>query len=168
MMILGHSSLLISDYILTQAAKNNKSLTPFQLIKLIFIAHGAHLAATGNPLISDRVEAWKHGPVIPVLYHELKVYGDQPVSRLRYCGTQASSDARDAFFRDVLSDDKREIIGDVLEEYGDWSVSEIYEMCHEKDSPWGQCYTGEYGTEIPDSIIQRYYETELREPYPAQ
>ena len=43
--------MLIADYILRQAAKSGCYLTPFQLIKLVFISHGRHLATTGEPAL---------------------------------------------------------------------------------------------------------------------
>ena len=167
-MILGHSSLLVSDYILTQAAKSDIRLTPFQIIKLVFIAHGRHLAVTNKPLLIDRIEAWKHGPVIPVLYHELKIYEDSPVSTLRYCNTPVNSNIRDKFFNSILSKDALNVINEVVKEYGDWTVSELYQLCHEDESPWATCYTGRYGVEIPDSVIQTYYKSEMVEPYQTQ
>ena len=130
-MILGRSSLLISDYILTLTAKRNIPLTQFQVIKLVFIAHGRHLAAMNEPLISDRIEAWKHGPVIPVLYQALRVYGDSPVRHLRYCGTPANSNIRNEFFHSILSDADRTIIDCVVDDYGDWTMNELYQLCHE-------------------------------------
>ena len=162
------NSLLISDYILLQAAKQNIRLTPFQIIKLVFISHGRYLAITNKPLISDRIEAWKHGPVIPVLYHELKIFGDDYISTLRYCGTSVNSNKRNRFFSDILSDDKRAVIDEVVYEYGDWTVAELYRLCHERGSPWDMCYTGEYGVEIPDHIIKQYYKSEMIESYPLQ
>ena len=160
-MIPGYSSILVADYILRRAAVASIGLTQFQIIKQTFIAHGRHLAVTGKPLILDRIEAWKHGPVIPVLYQALKVYGNGPVPAFSYCGTPASSDERDEFFKNTLPDQARSIIEGVVRDYGDWSVSEIYQLCHEPGTPWKTCYTGEYGVEIPDSVIQQYYESQM-------
>lgn len=159
---LGYSSILIADYILMRAAMSGTAMTPFELIKNVFIAHGRYLACTGKPLISDRIEAWKHGPVIPVLYHELKIYGDATIPSLRYCGTPTEkSPSREKQFNDVLSVTERTIIDDVVCEYGSWTMPELYQLCHEKGSPWYQCYTGERGVEIPDYTIKAYYESEM-------
>ena len=161
-MIFGRSSLLISDYMLMRAAGLGQALTPFELIKRVFIAHGRHLAVTGKPLIADRIEAWKHGPVIPVLYHELKIYGDDPVPALRYCGTPTEkSPSREESFNDVLSEAERHIIDGVVNDYSDWGMPEMYQLCHEEGTPWAKCYTGAYGVEIPDPVIKEYYESEM-------
>ena len=160
----GHSSVLISDYTVNRYGCR---FTPFQLIKMVFISHGRTLAALkGQPLIRDRIEAWKHGPVIPVLYHELKIWGDRPVRGLHYCGTipgadEATDSERSTFFESILSDSERSIIDGVVEEYNDWSFGDLQRLCHEPGSPWDLHYNGQFGTEIPDSTIRAYYIGEL-------
>lgn len=155
----GHSSLLVSDYIVNSY---ERALTPFHLIKLVFMSHGRTLAALGRPLIRDRVEAWKYGPVIPVLYHELKVWGDRPVQTLHYCGTAPGVESkRHEFFASVLPHDERSIIDDVAKEYGGWSFGDLRLLCHGPGSPWDQHYDGNFGTEIPDSTIRSYYTGEM-------
>ena len=158
----GHSSLLISDYIVN---KHGCGFTPFQLIKMVFISHGRTLAALGRPLIHDRIEAWKYGPVIPVLYHELKMWGDRQVRALHYCGTtreegRVNTD-RDRFFKSVLSTGEIAIVDGVVSEYGGWSFGALQRLCHESGSPWDRHYDGRQGTEIPDSTIRDYYTAEM-------
>ncbi len=159
----GHSSLLISDYIVNG---HSGQFTQFYLIKMVFISHGRALAALRMPLIRDRIEAWKYGPVIPVLYHELKMWGDAPVKTLHYCGTVPGADkeadsARSTFFNSILSSNERYIIDRVVEEYGDWSFGDLRRLCHAPGSPWDKHYDKKFGTEIPDSTIQAYYNKEM-------
>ena len=54
----GRASMLIADYVLRQVAKSGHSITPFQVIKTVFISHGRYFAVTGEPLIRDRIDAW--------------------------------------------------------------------------------------------------------------
>ena len=132
---------------------------------MVFISHGRALAALRTPLIRDRIEAWKHGPVIPVLYHELKIWGSELVCALHYCGTMTSDNhaalERSRFFNSVLSENERLIIDGVVKEYGDWSFNDLRRLCHEPGSPWDTHYDGDFGTEIPDHTIQSYYTHEL-------
>lgn len=53
-----------------------------QLLKLVYIAHGWHLAALGKELFAEPVQAWKYGPVVPSLFHEFKAFGAGPINRL--------------------------------------------------------------------------------------
>lgn len=154
----GFSSLLISDYIVN---KHGGKFTPFHLIKMVFISHGRTLAALKKPLIRDRIEAWKYGPVIPILYHELKLWGDAPVQSLHYCGTSPDDEDRRLFFETVLPEKERYLIDLTVNDYGDWSFWDLRKLCHEYDSPWDIHYDGELGTEIPDSTIQEYYINEM-------
>ena len=62
-----HSSIRIAVEFL-ELAKNQthyKEITTMQLLKLVYIAHGWMLGLYDKPLISDEVEAWQYGPVIP-------------------------------------------------------------------------------------------------------
>ena len=93
--------------------------------------------------------------------HYSNPYGDGLVPTLRYCGTPANSDARDKFLQDTISKKERDVINGVVSDYGDWTMSELYQLCHEPGSPWDTCYTGEYGVEIPDSVIRQYYKSEM-------
>jgi len=58
-----------------------RNLTPLKLQKLIYYAHGWHLALRDQPLIDELIEAWEYGPVVPNVYHEFKEFGNQPITR---------------------------------------------------------------------------------------
>jgi uncharacterized phage-associated protein len=55
-----HSSINVAKWFVDKAAKEGKTLTPLQLMKLVYIAHGWMLGTYGRPLIKDRIEAWKY------------------------------------------------------------------------------------------------------------
>ena len=39
-----------------------------------------HLGETGLPMFPEDFEAWDYGPVVPSLYHDLKMFGGGPVA----------------------------------------------------------------------------------------
>jgi uncharacterized phage-associated protein len=62
------TAFTVADEILKIAKRKGLHITPMQLLKLVYIAHGWSLAILGRDLFPDRIEAWKYGPVIPDLY----------------------------------------------------------------------------------------------------
>ena len=76
---LAKSAELVADFLL---ANSDRKLTPMEVNKLVYISHGWMLALHDESLISEKIEAWKHGPVIPSLYHKFKMYGAEPIDAL--------------------------------------------------------------------------------------
>lgn len=155
-----HSALLIADYII---AKSDGTLTPLQVIKLVYIAHGYTLALLkGKPLIKDRIEAWKYGPVIPILYDVLKVHGGDYIPNLYYCNTRLDDrriKGRREFFDSIIPLEERRILDKVMEAYIDLTVPDLIEITHEAETPWAQYYDPyQHGVEIPNDAIREHYE----------
>ncbi|OOE32424.1 Panacea domain-containing protein [Salinivibrio kushneri] len=132
------------------AKEQSQHLTHMQLQKLTYIAHGFKLAITRGQqgLISEPVNAWKFGPVIPSLYHALKTYGNGYVPELNM---RINIDPEDA-----------EIVRAVYETYGHLDGVSLSELTHRNGTPWHQTwidYNGrnQVGAVIPDSAIRDYY-----------
>src|ERR1700722_8483585 len=75
-----YPATVIANEFIALASKAGSALSPLKLQKLVYFAHGWCLALTGRPLISDRVQAWQYGPVIPSIYHEFKYVGNGSIS----------------------------------------------------------------------------------------
>ena len=52
---------------LFDASGGRRDISALKMQKLVYIAHENHVAFTGKPFVSDRVEAWSNGPVFPAL-----------------------------------------------------------------------------------------------------
>jgi uncharacterized phage-associated protein len=138
----------IAETILREAKKVGRSLTPMQLIKLVYIAHGWSLAITGRDLFINRIEAWKYGPVIPELYRATKKFGREPIP----IGLVGSSDEA------LLEKVDQDLVEDVFLKYGHFSGVQLSNLTHQSGSPWHQVYRdGVQNIEIPDSIIASHY-----------
>lgn len=156
------SALLIADYII---GTSDKPLTPMQVNKLAYISHGFTLAFENNPLFSDKVEAWRWGPVIPSIYHELKHYGGGFIMALQYCGTMLNTPqvkTRVKFLNDRIPPRHANIIDQVLNAYGHISGRGLSTITHEEGTPWHQYYkAGNLGIEIPNSVTKAYYKSQI-------
>ena len=76
--------IAIANYFIKKPFEDGTELTPMKLLKLVYAAHGWHLDLAGEPLIGERVEPWKYGPVVPSAYDEFKDYGDRNITKLAY------------------------------------------------------------------------------------
>lgn len=133
---------------LIQLAQNHggETLTPMQLLKLVYIAHGWMLALYHRPLIRDEVQAWQYGPVIPRLYNSVRRFRSQPVNELINCEQETIDDAAES------------IIDQVYERYGRLSGPALSRLTHASGTPWDITYVpGHFGLVIPNDLIEDHY-----------
>ncbi len=123
-----------------------------ELLKLIYISHGWYLEIYDLPLIRNRIEAWKHGPVIPDVYYAFRSQGLNVREQIRGIP--------------VLEDDSViDVLEQVYSQYGHFEGWQLSRLTHVEGGPWH--VTMEIGgpfTPIPDSLIKRHYK-EKREEY---
>lgn len=154
-----YSALWVSDYI---TAIGEGMLTPLHILKMTYMSHGYTWAIAEHPLISNKVEAWKYGPVYPTIYEALSDYGSHAVESLHYCGTKLSLKdkihERIKYLGDVFTEKEKEVIDSVVEAYKNWTGGELIALMHRKGTPWHQHYIKDYtGIIIPDEDTKNYY-----------
>lgn len=146
------SASKIANYFLQKAANERMSLTPMQVIKLVYIAHGWHLGYFKTPLISERVEAWPYGPVIDSLYHGLKKFRNGPVTEYLPADVEMGG----------LGDHTRQLIEHVWAKYRGFSGPQLSTLTHQPDTPWSdaKARAGAFARSVPiaNESIQEYYE----------
>lgn len=144
------SALAVAHAFLDIADSEGKSLTNMQLQKLVFFAHGIHLAAfNGVPLIEDPIKAWDFGPVIPPLYEKLRKFGRGVVTPGFAIGTH-----------ETINPDGPEMqaIKAVWKAYKDYNAWQLSDISHREGSPWFKVWNelGRYRN-IPNDMIHEYY-----------
>ena len=151
----------IANEFLDIAKGRGDALTAMKLQKLVFFAHGWSLALTGKPLISDPIEAWEWGPVIPALYHEFKKFGNEPITEPAY--ETSFRNLKFGWSAPKISGDESDVAKHIVEaiwaKYGEFSAARLSNATHEPGTPWAQVYEpGKKHILIPDPIIKRYFE----------
>lgn len=143
------SARAVANEFIRLAEEDGRTLTPLQIIKLAYIAHGWMLGLYQRPLIRDRIEAWKYGPVIPSLYHELKEYGAGSVTR------QLSENVS----RDVpLDAEEADIIRQVYDVYGRQNGVQLSALTHRRGTPWHTTWRpNSMGVPISNDLIAEHY-----------
>jgi len=115
-----------------------------QAQKLAYFVQAWGLVWTGKPVFSERIEAWKMGPVVPAL-------------RFRTADVSASPGS--------LSQDERAIVDAVLDHYGRHSGAALVELTpHQR--PWvsvweARGHDGDWcSTEIPLDLMRDFFTSE--------
>jgi uncharacterized phage-associated protein len=139
-------SRTVANRFIALANEKGDALTPMQILKLVYMAHGWMLGLVGRPLIKEEVEAWQYGPVIPELYNAIRKYKSHPVSEL-IGGVDGLLDA-----------EERHIVDQVYQIYGHRTGPALSRITHQPDSPWAKVYRpGSFGLEIPNDLIEDHY-----------
>ena len=124
-----------------------------KMVKMVYIAHGWVLCFTEKPLLFERVQAWKYGPVVPNVYHEFKRFEDSPVPF-------AMAD----FLPSLNVDDEKvmDVLGGVWNGYKGFTGIQLSTMTHQPDTPWYQTWYAcggkdSRGTIIDNQLIRQHY-----------
>lgn len=165
---MAYNSKAIANEFLKIGGANGAKLTPMKLQKLVYYAHAWCLAIKKRPLINERIEAWKFGPVVPSLYHAFKAVGagaiDSPATELTFFGKEIrcfepSLDNCDSAPEDV--EFTRQLLESVWKRYGKYTALQLSEATHQPGTPWHQVrmkYGDVLNVDIPDDTIREYFE----------
>lgn len=145
--------LSVADAILRIAKTKGQQLTPMQLVKLTYIAHGWSLALRNKDLFRNRIEAWKYGPVIPDLYQATKQYGRNPMP-LELIGGEEDFP--------VQAEDRR-FLEEIYDAYGHLDGIKLSYLTHQAGTPWTEAYVPGLNAEISDARITEHYKGLLSE-----
>ena len=151
----------IANWFIAKSRSTGSLLTPMQIQKLIFFAHGYFLAFTDRPLIKNEFfRAWKYGPVLESLYHRLKKYKANPVVN----SIEAISDDPNKLMEKpkipASDSNTQDLLDQIWNMYGDdrYSGEQLSLITHKKGSPWEQHFDKENpGQFIPNVTIKEYY-----------
>lgn len=159
---MGYSAKAVANYLLSKHRKSG--ITPLKIQKLVYLAHGWHLALSedNKPLISDEfAEAWRYGPVFPSLYHEFKHLGSLPIIEF---AKDTNRNNRKVTFTvpkiDKSDHQTRQLLDQIWAVYGGETGIQLSERCHSPGSPWDKTRKqsgGRRNADISDDLIMQHY-----------
>lgn len=156
-----HDPRAIANAIIAVGDSYGLTFTNLQMQKLVYLAHGYHLRATGKPLVSEQFEAWDFGPVSRTLYTALKAFGEEKVLQrieafdpIKRCPVP---------IRGVDDSDAKIAVQRVVDIYGQWSAFDLVQLTHSFGSPWSRTMESaasraNLGMKIEDEIILNHFE----------
>jgi uncharacterized phage-associated protein len=150
-----YPSLAVANYFIQQSQKTGVSLTPMKLLKLVYIAHGWSLALFDKALISEIVQAWEYGPVVPDIYHTFRRYGANQIADMAQVATDG-----EIIIPMIKADDvaARALLDKVWQGYAHLDGRQLSTITHEPNTPWSDTWAkhGKNAT-IPQDSIQAHY-----------
>jgi uncharacterized phage-associated protein len=144
----------IANAFLERARNEGRELTPLQIQKLVFLAHGWNMSICGQELINESAQAWTYGPVIRSLYDDFKSFGCQPINQM------ATVFENGRFSTPVeRSPEAVSLINFVWNRYKELTAGQLSRLTHLPDSPWSQTAKNQM---IPNSSIKQYYDEQKK------
>ncbi len=153
------SPIAIANFFIQKSFDTGKEITPMKVVKLVYISHGWSLGIVDEPLINERISAWKFGPVVESVYHEFKRYGSNQITSL---GTEFSGLK---VITPCVDETKYELLNRIWEVYGDMDGIELSSLTHQKGTPWDIVYNQPGGSKgnspIPNDLIKQHYKDKI-------
>ncbi len=132
-----HTASDIAKYMIASFQKKQKEISNLKLQKLLYYAQAWHLVLYDEPLFGDRIEAWVHGPAVPVVFRAYKKYSWKPITEKIHI---------------EIPDDLNFHLKEVIRIYGKYDAVTLERMTHRED-PWQKARGGLAPDEPSHAVI---------------
>jgi len=127
-----------------------------KLVKLVYMSHGWNLAVLDRPLITDEIEAWDYGPVIPGVYYTFRVKGEK---------TAHVSINEPHDLKRVIDPETVQLLVAAWDRYKDYTAIELSNLTHAVGGPWYKTYEPKVRyRKIANELIKKHYKKKHRSP----
>ena len=158
------SARLVGQYLFAQAVAAGESVTNLKLQKLVYYSYASVLTLCEERLFFEPIEAWRRGPVVKNLYHDLKAYKSSPIdeeflSPYTVDETEMVSEQFDFEVQFVLDG--------VCRKYMPLSAFALSDQTH-VEAPWFRAWNREGNDKrIFDDDILEFFRPRITLPIPA-
>ncbi|WP_261789722.1 Panacea domain-containing protein [Treponema pectinovorum] len=116
-----YSALDIAKYVINHEHLQDREISNLRLQKLLYFIQAKVLIKTGNPCFDDEMQAWEFGPVVPVVYHEYKIFGGMDIT--------------DEFLIPHITREISSCIIEMLDDCANYPTFQLVNITHAQ-SPW--------------------------------
>lgn len=106
--------------------KEGGAMNTMKLQKLVFYCQAYSLVDTGHPMFPEQIEAWRHGPVVPILWQRF-------AGRFDACEENLDQEAA------PLSPEDQKAVDAIWDTFGGLTGWELRTITH-KEEPWKNSY----------------------------
>jgi uncharacterized phage-associated protein len=141
------SALDVAKYFLFKTdSEIGEHISNLKLQKLLYLSQGFFLAIYDEPLFLSKIEAWRHGPVVPEIYQQYKGHGSDAIQIPK------------SFDVDKVSKRAQKLLDEVWDVYGQFSAWKLRDITHEHN-PWKETKQGDV---INIAKMKRYFKTLIK------
>lgn len=144
---MSYNACDVAEYVVFYSNSKDYSISNLKLQKLLYFIQGEFLK-NGRECFNDEMEAWDYGPVVDEAYKKYKVYSGGNIP-----GFIAKNPSN-------ITDDDKAIIASVVDNYKDYTASQLVEITHAQ-SPWKNAYKAGFRNEISKDSIENYFRYNL-------
>jgi uncharacterized phage-associated protein len=154
---MAYPASVIAYAFVKKGIEEGNYVTQMKLQKIVYFAHGYHLAKYGEPLINEEFEAWKFGPVVQTIYQDYKLYGSDNIIDTGLITNE--SEALEGTKLDASAMDAINYTWDVTKHL---NAGQLSRWSHLEGSPWAQVYNGKQPSiPIKNTAIEDYFKKVL-------
>jgi len=148
-------ALDVALYFIKKGVDEKNPITNKKLQKLVYYSQAWSLVLNNEKLFNEKIEAWVHGPAIPVLYEKFKEFGSEPITL----------ESEELKFN--ISKKQEKILENIWQVYGKYDANYL-EMLTHSELPWQEARGNLPLSQASNKIInlqtvKDYYGRRLRE-----
>jgi uncharacterized phage-associated protein len=159
----------VANYFIEKGIEENNPVNPMKLQKLLYFAYGWYLVYfEGKKLFNQTIQAWRYGPVVESIYHEVKSYGNypitSPITSFLFGSTSVIGIKWHTPKIKFKDKDDEEFLDTIWKVYSKFSALQLSTMTHADNTPWKKV-AEKYENTIPnnavleDSLIKECFES---------
>ncbi|WP_377156562.1 Panacea domain-containing protein [Roseateles sp. UC29_93] len=155
-----YSPAIVANAVLHRAKQRRIFVNHLKLQKLVFFTHAWSLALHDAPVVEERPEAWRYGPVFDSLFHRLRPQQGRPITAFLKTvdeGRNAYVTLMPAFEDEAFWD----VLDQVMDRYGHLSADQLSALGHERGGAWEQTREAKQAV-IPDDRLRQFYRGKLQ------
>lgn len=142
-----YSALTVAEYIIAHENEKNRPISNLRLQKLLYFVQALFLVSEDRPCFTDEIEAWDFGPVVPVVYHEYKIYGSTQIPYRK--------NRRGAL--NTIKQNYKQLIDMLLDYFSNTSTRDLVSITH-RQRPWREAYSRPFDNRISNTAIKSFFE----------
>lgn len=132
--------LFVANNIIDRAKKENISITPMKLQKILYFVYRDYLQKQkdGIPLFAERFATWKYGPVLESVYTAFKKYGSEFISD--YYREDGKAYAANEESNGLLG----QVLNDVWNKTKKYNGIQLSKITHKENSAWYKAFQNQH------------------------